>query len=185
MELSTQRITSAGFEAAGPPVWLRDSSAVLVNGLLGGLDPPPAGEPLARLDPAGLRLAPELIQALTIGSLERGGSSVTPLELLPGAARPAVSDDRLAFVTLRRAGSEAAGELWMATNPRDPTVTRRLLTVGDPDILSATFGVERGSLVVSVHAPAGASPGGIWMVDVFSGSAVQLSEHGRQAVWLP
>jgi hypothetical protein len=185
MELATQEITYAGFAAAGPPVWLRDSSAVLVNGLSEGLDPPPTGEPLSRLDPGTLRLAPEMIEALVIGRLERGGTSVTPLDLLPGAARPTVSDDRLAFVTLRRAGSEAAGELWLASNPRDPEVTRRLLTSGDPAILSAAFGVERGSLVVSVHAPAGASPGGIWIVDEFLGGAVQLSEHGRQAVWLP
>jgi hypothetical protein len=185
VELATQRISFAAFGAAGPPVWLRDSSAVLLNGISAGLDPPPAGEPLGRLDPAGLRLAPEVLEELTIGKLQRGSSSVAPLDLLPGAARPAVSEDRLAFVTLRRAGSEAAGELWLASDPGDPEVTRRLLTSGDPDILSAAFGVERGSLVVSVHAPAGAASGGIWMVDEFLGQAVQLSEDGRQAVWLP
>ena len=185
LDLDTERLTLARFAAAGAPVWLADASGVLVNGLFTGVEAPRPGEPLPRLDPATTSLGSADMGALIIGRLERDGSSVTPFDLLPGAARPVVSADRLAFVTLQQGGSDAAGELWLATDPDDPEVARRLLTNREPAVLSAAFGVERGSLVVSIQAPAGTSAGGIWVVDMLVGGSTQLSEDGWQATWLP
>ena len=185
LDLDADRLTLARFDATGPPAWLPDASAVLVNGLFGGVDPPRAGEPLPRLDPSVLGLSSGEFAALTIGRLGRDGSSVAPFDLPPGTARPAVSADRLVFVTLRRGGPDAAGELWLASDPDDPDVPRVLLPDRGPSVLSAVFGVERGSLVVSVAAPAGTTTGGIWVVDALLGGSTQLSEDGRQATWLP
>ncbi len=185
LDLATERLILARFDAAGPPVWLPDASAFLVSGLPAGIDPPAAGEPLARLDPATLGLGSGEIAALTIGSLDRVGSSVAPFDLLPGAARPAVGDDQLLFVTLQRGGDDAAGELWLASDPEAPRVTRQLLLDGGAQALSAAFGAERGSVVVSRGSPEGTVGGGIWLVDLLLDRQTQLSEDGRQATWRP
>ncbi len=185
LDLETQRLTLARFDAAGPPAWLVDGSGVLINGLFAGIDAPRPGEPLSRLDPASLSLSSGELVALTIARLERDAFSVAPFDLPPGAARPAVAADRLVFVTLQQGGLDAAGELWLASDPDDPEVTRRLLADRDADVLSAALGVERGSLIVSMRSPAGTTSGGIWVVDALLDRATQLSEDGRQATWLP
>ena len=185
LELETGEQASARFDAAGPPVWLPDSSAVLVSGLPNGIDPPRGAEPLPRLDPASLDIGSGEFAALGIGRLERDAASVTPLDLPQGAARPAVSGDALLFVTLRRGGDDAAGELWLAADASDPGVTRRLLSDGGAPIRSGSFGVERGTVVASRDAPAGSGGGGVWVVDTLLGRPQQLSEDGWQAIWLP
>jgi hypothetical protein len=185
LDLDSGRMTQARFDAAGPPAWLTDGSGVLVNGVFAGIEPPLPGEPLAPLDPASVALSSGEVSALTIGVLERDAFSVTPFDLPPGAARPVVASDRLVFVTLAPFGSVDAGELWLASSPHDPEVIRRLLTDREPDVLSAAFGVERGSLIVSIRASAGSATGGIWAVDALLDVATQLSEDGRQATWLP
>jgi TolB protein len=179
LEAEPSRLTSARVAAVGPPVWLPDSSSVLLTLLPGGEQQPfIAGAPLPVLDPEGLSLDAEQLASLEIARLDRGAASVRPVGLPPGARQPAVSGDRLLYVL--------EGRVMLSQDPRDPRPGRSLLTDEGAPAAWAAFGVEPRSVLVERRPARGSLPsGGVWLVDTLTGRAEQLTEDGWRPRWLP
>jgi hypothetical protein len=179
LEAESSRLTSVRVTAVGPPVWLSDSSGVLVT-LLPDAEPQRAagGVPLPVFDPDGLSLDEPQLASLEIARLDRGAGSVETLDLPPGARKPAVAGDRLLFVL--------DGRVMLSQDPGDPGPGRSLLTDGGAPAARAAFGVEPRSVLVERRPPGGSAPtGGLWLVDTLTGRIEQLTEDGSFPRWLP
>ncbi|HEX2193733.1 MAG TPA: Ig-like domain-containing protein [Candidatus Limnocylindria bacterium] len=187
LELPAGRLTTAPWVAVTPPLWLEDSTALLVNGLPDGPLPlAPPGQPVPLLDPTELPLAATALEDLDIGRLYRGAVRVTPLGAPPGATRPAVGADELVYVILSPDHGWDAGALRLSPEVTTPSISRGLLVDGGAPVASATFGLEERTVVVARSADEPLpSRGGIWLVDLLSGRAEQIAEDGWQPRWLP
>ena len=181
LDLELQQLTSAAFLALSEPVWLPDSSGILVAGLRGDSVIEASYRPhsaVAVLDPASGSLGPAQLAALRVVLMDRSATSVRATAFGGGAARPAVdAGGRYAYVRLDGADAER-GSL---------RVTRALNDAGEAPILapggeatSASFAPEPGSMVVGE-----ARPGGIWLLDLATGDTQQLAGDGWMPRWLP
>lgn len=180
VELPAGRLTTAPLVAAGPPVWLRDSTGVLLAAVAGGgLERPEAGLPFPELSPTGDALTSVQRASLHSVRLDRGAQRAEQLGLPRGAWIPAASRDVALVILAPPSAPDAAGELWLSQETVDPSLDRRLLDDSGPSVQSATFGVDAES------ALAARSGGGIWVVDVPSGRGQQLSDDGWLPSWLP
>jgi dipeptidyl aminopeptidase/acylaminoacyl peptidase len=179
LETEPRRLTSVAATAVGPPVWLSDSSAVLLSLLPDGERPPAAGgAPLPPFDPEGLSLQEAQVASLRIGRLAAGDARVGRLDPPPGSYQPAVAGDRLLYVL--------DGNAMLAQDPDDPGLARPLLTDGGAPAARVSFGLEARSVLVERRAAGGGMPGGgIWLVDTLTGRAEQLTEEGWLPRWLP
>ena len=189
LDLAKRQLSAAPFVALSQPIWLPDSSAVLVSGLAAGSGVEPrAYQPRSQvppLDPTALQPGAGQLSALRVVLLARGASSVTPTAFGPGAARPAISaGGQVAFIRLE-GGDGASGSLWVssALNNAGDMVGR---TAG-PLAGSASFAPEPNAMVISrVAAPSDpTSTAGVWLVNVQSGEARRLSADGWLPRWLP
>jgi hypothetical protein len=158
--------------AVAAPVWLLDSSGVLVTSLPGGQ--PLAAEPGVPLPP--LVAEPPLLRADEIARLEvlrmdRRASRMVSLDLPPGAHGLATSATGLLYLK--------DGRAFLADDPRSPDDGRQLLRDDPTEIGWAGFGVEDRRLVLALRE------GGIWLLDAFTGRIEELSPDGYQARWLP
>jgi hypothetical protein len=189
LDLETNRMSTAPFVALSAPLWEPDGASILLSGLEAGPNLEPRtyvpGTPVPLLDPASTRLDARAVTSLRVVRMARGASTLVSAAFGSGAARPAV-DARglLAYIRLS-GGSTAFGRLW---------VTADLGHAGDE--LAATLGAHAGSaafapepdaiLVGRVAQPGGdPSSAGIWLVDLRSGRAEQLSGDGWLPAWLP
>jgi hypothetical protein len=190
LDLEQHRLSEATFVALSEPVWLPDSSGVLVSGLSAGsgLGPrayrPRSAVPL--LDP--LSFAPDATQlaAMRVVRLDRGAASISPTAVGDGAARPALdADGRLAYISLQ-GGDAAAGSLWVTNSPGDPG--DRVMRDPGARVGFASFAPEPQAMVIS-RLPASGSiatgSDGIWLVNLRSGEAEQLAVDGWLPRWLP
>jgi dipeptidyl aminopeptidase/acylaminoacyl peptidase len=179
LELESRRLTSVTATAVGPPVWLSDSSAVLLGLLPDGRLPAASGAaPLPPLDPERLSLDEAQLASLRIAALAPGAAGVDDLDLPSGSRLPAVAGDRLLYVL--------DGRAMLAQDPGSPGPGRSLLTDDGAPTVRATFGVEPSSVLVERRAAGDGLPGGgIWVVDTLTGSSEQLTEEGRLPRWLP
>ena len=190
LDLETDQLTTAPFSALSEPVWLPDSSAVLVSGFAAGFRAEPfaylPGTPVALLDPASADLDAGQVAALKIVRFERGAASVSSTALRGGAARPVVDDGgRIAYLKLEVAGAQSGGP-WLTSALDDPGDR----AMGDPAARAtfAAFTPERGALLVSRVSLVGAvttRATGVWLVDLRTGTARQLSKDGWLPRWLP
>jgi hypothetical protein len=182
LDLELQQLASAPFVALSEPIWLPDGSGVIVNGLPAGSGiapvPPRPGAPVPLLDPASRSLAPGLVAALHVVRLDRFATSVRATGFGSGASQPA-ADPEGGFAFIRLAGAElGSGALWVA-----PTLDATGHEVSLPPTVrgsSPAFAPEPGSLVLSQ-----VRPGGIWLVEVASGSVQRLTVDGWLPRWLP
>ncbi len=190
LDLAKRQLSAAPFVALSEPVWLPDSSGVLVAGLAAGSGvearayKPRSPAPL--LDPTALQPDAAPLSALRVVLVARGASSVTPTAFGAGAARPAVAaGGQLAFIRLEGADA-ASGSLWVSSAP-DNAGDEVMLNPG-ARAGSASFAPEPNAMVISrVAAPSDNATltGGVWLVNVRSGEAQRLSADGWSPRWLP
>jgi hypothetical protein len=190
LNLKTGSASSARFFARSEPVWLPDSSGVLISGLPAESGATPreyqANATVPLLDPASFGFDAQQVAALQVVRMMRGATSVESTAFGPGVARPAVdSAGRIAYLRLVTAG--AAGSPWLTENSRS---AGRQITIG-PSVQagSVSFTPEPGTLIISRLASPGdvtpISSSGVWLIHVESGSAQQLSADGWLPRWLP
>lgn len=179
LELPGDRLTTAPYAATSPPAWLADSTGVLLGGLsAGSVDPPPAGEPIPALDPAGLDLSATQLASLGLARLDRGAPIVVPLEQPDGASRPAVGPDgRYLYIVAEAGEPEAGGMLRLTT--RGGGASFPVVNDGGAPFGFAAFGPEPEAVV------AARVEDGIWLVDATTGRGERLAADGWQPRWLP
>jgi WD40-like Beta Propeller Repeat len=190
LDLKLRQLTTAPFVALSEPTWLPDSGGVLVSGLpIETGFAPIAYQPrsaVALLDPASGNLLPAQLAAVEVVRLDRSSTSVVATTFGAGASRPTLdASGRYAFIRL--GGPDAtAGSLVLTSSLADPGSE----VMRDPAarVSSASFAPEPHAMVIArVPASTGdpALTGGVWVVNLTSGLAQQLSVDGRQPYWLP
>jgi hypothetical protein len=189
LELRSQRLTTAAFGALSPPVWLTDSSALLLSGLAAEV---PAGPrevaPVLPLDPASAPLTSATLAELRVVRLERGDDHVTTTRFETPATRPAAgAEGRTAYVVVRPGAPPGAGALWLTTARDGPG----LALIGDdgPLVVSASFGPAASRLVVGrvvdPREPSDRVPAGIWLIQPATGVREPLAADGLAPTWIP
>jgi hypothetical protein len=182
LDLELLQLTSAPFVALSEPVWLPDGSGVLVGGV--HADPATLANPyrphsaVAPLDPASADLSSEEVGTLRIVRLVNYATTVKATAFGAGASRPAVdAGGRYAFVRLE--GDESgSGTLWVTSALEDPGDPVNL--VSGRGTASAAFAPEPGSMVIGA-----AEPGGVWLLNLATADAQQLTSDGWLPRWLP
>jgi hypothetical protein len=182
LDLELEQLASAPFVALSEPIWLPDSSAVLVAGLPAGSAIGSDGylphSPVALLDPASHELGLAQVAALHVVRFDRFATSVGATAFGGGASRPAVDPGgRYAFIRLE-AEEPGGGRLWL-THAFDQGGTA--IGVGpNRAIATASFAPKPGWMVVGEP-----EPGGFWLVNVDGGESRQLSTDGWLPRWVP
>lgn len=186
----TDGLSTAAFSALSEPIWLPDSSGVLVSGrpVGPGAEPPDyrPGSPVPPLDPASFDLDVGQVAALMVVRFDRGATSVSSTALGRGAARPAVdAGGRIAYLKLEAAGAEA-GSPWLTSGAGD--AGNRAMGEAGARARSVAFTPEPDALIVSRVTVVGevtTRANGVWLVNLLTGSARQLSTDGWLPRWLP
>jgi len=189
LDLSGLHRQSIPLDVATPPVWLPNSSGVIVTALPGVSGTPrllPAGSATTPLDPAFMHLSPDRVGALRVMRVVAVTGSVGTTSFGPGAARPAVdATGRYLYLALDTADG-LAGRLWVTTAVG--AAGAELLPDGAVREASAVFAPQPGVVVVGRVPPSGAGRGpldGVWLVDLASGRSTQLANDGWLPRWLP
>lgn len=181
LDLESERLASAAFVGLSEPVWLPDSSGILLAGLGGGTAIEAQYRPHAPvppLDPAAESLDATQLARLRIVLMDHGATALRATALGGGAARPAV-DARGGYAYIRLEGSDAdGGSLWVTRALNDAGESLGVGSGGGAGF--ASFAPEPGSMVVGE-----AGRGGVWLVDLATGSGQQLAGDGRLPRWLP
>lgn len=190
LDLATQVVSTAPFLAEFEPIWLPDSSGVLVSGrtTASGAAPPAyrPRSPVPRLDPASFGLDATQVAALRVVRLDRGAATVQSTAFGRGAARPTVAaGGRIAYLKLAAAGA-AAGSPWVT----DTLDSGGEPVTGDPGTMagSIAFTPEGDAIVITRIGATDEVPGqagGVWLVSLERGGARQLSTNGWLPRWLP
>jgi hypothetical protein len=165
VELPAQRLTLVPFAAAAAPIWLADSSAVL----LGGTD---SGEATSDLEvPAG---------PLEVGSsdsthrLARSGTATSQTPLGRGWRVIAVAPDgRLAY-------TDALGRLGIARTVSSVGIPTR---VEDDRVAAAAF--APGEAFMAIVVAEDGSVGSLELLDLGSGERTRLAPDAASPRWLP
>jgi hypothetical protein len=169
----------ATLRAAGPPVWLPDSSGVLVTS--GGNIPEPiaTGAGIAPLDPVDAE-DPGDLELVVMGADD---GSVTSTPFGRGAVRPSIAaDGSIAYVRIDNDSTAAilAGALIVAPGIYQPG--HAVAAARDLRVESVTAAPEPDALVLSVVDEPTAA---IWLLDEERGELTALAMDGRHARWLP
>jgi Tol biopolymer transport system component len=187
LDLQAGVISTFPFVAESEPTWLRDSSGVLVTGLITGSGASPAYLPhsaVPLLDPASFRLDAAQLAALRVFIIDRGSSTVLSTALGRAAAHPTV--DAVGRIAYLKLSSTAAGSIWLASTV--DSSGQEVTPDGGALASSVSFTPERDTIVVSRMAPGGDLTGngsGVWLVSLVDGAARQLSTDGWLPRWLP
>jgi hypothetical protein len=189
LELPAARLTSAAFGAVSAPVWLPDSTGLLVAGLPDRAAPPPAEPgPLSRLDAGAIGLAADDLGDVRVVRLDRGASQVDIPAYPAGAARVALDPDgRRAIVVAGDDLPDAGGLLSITSAAGNAALP--VLRDGGPAVVDVAAGPAAGEFLV-VRSADGATtdddlPAGIWRVEAASGGGEPLVLDGRLPRWLP
>ena len=172
LDLERDELRRVAALAAGPPAWLTDSSAIIVT-TVPGPEPRPVtpGAPLLPLLPEEPYVSAAEIARFELMHLPRSGSRLVVLGLPPGAHHPVASAERLLFVL--------DGRAYLADGPASPGAGRPLLPTEPADVISATFGVEARTVLLTRDGS------GVWLLDTLTGRAEQLAPDGWRPRWLP
>jgi hypothetical protein len=190
LDLETGQMSAVPFFALSEPIWLPDSSGVLVSGLPAGSGAEPRAylprSPVPLIDPASFRLDAAQVTALRVVRLDRHATSVSPTAFGHGAARPTLdAGGRFAYLRLEVAGAEAGSpRLTSALDDAGDRVMR------DPGARAGfiSFTPEPEALIiarVSVPGDVPAEANGVWLLNLRTGGAQQLSTDGWLPRWLP
>ncbi len=183
LELPGDRLTTARFAAVSPPAWLPDSTGVLLSGSPGGsLEPAEPGQPVKAMDPG--RPGPDLVRAgRAAAGAPRARCGSGRCCSTSRQAHPVRRPDRTAATSsskCRPRPAEAGGTLWLTTVGGSAF---DVLADGGAPVTAAGYGPEPND-VVAARAGSGLS-GGVWLVDVTSGSGQQLVADGQMPRWIP
>lgn len=182
LELPGDRLTTAPFRAVDAPVWLSDSSGLMLGGLPGpsaspGLRPGQAVLPLS-LEDANVPSAQ--LGQLVVVRLDRGANAVVASGLPVGVARPAVDvDGRLAYLLLD--SGRRAGAAWIT---RQGDGAGRSLPIG-MEVGAVRFTPDPDRLLLAAGRDDTNAAGGIWLFDVPSGSTRRIGDDGWMPRWIP
>ena len=182
LELPGERLTTAPFDAVEPPVWLPDSTGVLLNGVRpGGATASHAlGEPIPPLELERAPLGGSQVGSLQIVRLDRGASTVSDTGLPSGVARPAVDErSRLAYLLLDP--GQRTGAAWLSRQFADGP--GRSLLVEMP-LSAVRFTPDPNRLLLAGARGAGTG-GGIWLFDLSTGTSRRIGDDGWQPRWIP
>jgi hypothetical protein len=186
VELPAARLTTTALNALGPPVWLPDSSGIMVAGIPDPVDRAAAtGRDEGRvppLDPVDAGVAADALDALRVGFLPRSGLELEGTALGEGAARLAVdAEGRIAAIRLGTAPA-GAGRLEIA---EAPDIAPRPVASGTGLLATAVaFAPEAGQLAVALVDAAGRETG-IWQLALDPNGTERLAEDGSRPLWLP
>ena len=189
LELPAARLTSAAFGAVSTPVWLPDSTGLLVAGLPDRAAPPAAEPgPLSRLDAGAIGLAADDLGDVRVVRLDRGASQVDIPAYPAGAVRVAVDPDGRRAIVIARDDLPDAGGLLSITSAAG-NAALPVLRDGGPLVIGVAAGPAAGEFLV-VRTATGATtdedlPAGIWRVEAASGRGEPLLLDGRLPRWLP
>lgn len=186
VELPAARLTTTPLHALGPPVWLPDSSGILIAGLADPVDRESApGREDGRvppLDPVGAGVAADALEALRVAFLPRSGTELEETALGEGAARLAIDPEgRIAVIRLGTAPS-GAGRLEVA---EAPDIAPRPVAAGTGLLATAVaFAPEAGQVAVALIDAAGGETG-IWQLALDPDGTERLAADGSRPLWLP
>jgi hypothetical protein len=138
------------------------------------------------LDPGSIPLEARQVAALRVVRLGRGASTVVSAAFGSGATRPAVSGNGLLAYIRLAGGATASGRLWVTPDLSD--AGDELLADPGARAGSAAFAPEPDAMLIARPVEPGddpASNGGVWIVNLRSGIAEQLSVDGWLPRWLP
>ena len=189
LELPAARLTSAAFGAVSAPVWLPDSTGLLVAGLPDRAAPPPAEPgPLSRLDAGAIGLAADDLDDVRVVRLDRGASQVHIPAYPAGAVRVAVDPDGRRAIVVAGDDPPDVGGLLSITSAAG-IAALPVLRDGGPAVVDVAAGPAAGEFLV-VRTADGATtdedlPAGIWRVEAASGGGEPLVLDGRLPRWLP
>lgn len=179
LELPSARLTTVPFDATATPVWLPDSSGVLLNGLPADVQPgapPSPGQPLLPISAATRGLSGADLGGLRLVRLDRSGTTTVDIGLPFGAALPAVDGDGLiAYLQLGTPPAGDGGSVWVT---RDGEGSGSRVTPPGVAVASVGFAPDPSRVVV-------ARPEGIWIFEVRTQTGVQRSPDGWQPRWIP
>lgn len=190
LDLETRGMSAVPFFALSEPIWLPDSSGVLVSGLPAGSGAGPRvylpRSPVPLLDPASFGLDAAQVTALRVVRLERHATSVSLTAFGRGAARPTLdASGRFAYLQLEAAGAEAGSP--RLTSALDDG-GERVMRDASARAGSISFTPEPQALIIArVPVPGDVPPeaDGVWLLDLRTGGAKQLSTDGWLPRWLP
>jgi hypothetical protein len=163
LELPAERLTLAPFAAASAPIWMPDSSGVVLTGIATRpSDPDPFAIPVAPLEPGGED---------GVHVLSRSGTEVGPSHLGPGWAALAVAFDGLI------ASVDADGSL--ALHGADDSE----LVLRGAGVVSAAFAPGEFTMALAIG-----DPGGIGRIESYvisTDDRSPLTLDGARPQWLP
>jgi len=189
VDLASNRVRSIALDVVTPPVWVPDSSGVVLTILPGLSIGEPrilaAGQAVPPLDPVALRPTASQVAALRVVRVSALDGSVVNTSFGAGAARPSTdANRRFAYVGLD--ADAIAGRLWVTT--AGGGASAELFRAAAVRTASVVFAPEPGiALVVRVPASGGveSSLRGLWLLDLATGEGTQLSVDGWRPRWLP
>lgn len=167
VELSAERLTLVPFSATAAPIWLADSSALLLTGAA-------SRAPSRELEvPAG-PLEPGPSDAIHRLARSGGATSETPLER--GWRVIAIGPDgRLAY-------TDALGRLGIAATVGSAGIPT---LVDDERVVAAAFAPGEAFMVIVVADSDSDSMGSVELIDLESGARTPLAPDGASPRWLP
>jgi dipeptidyl aminopeptidase/acylaminoacyl peptidase len=167
LELPSERLTTADFVATTPPIWLSDSSGVLVGGR-------------PEREPAGSTAVTEPVLPLAPGSLDgvyrlsRSGTRVNAAPFGTGSHVIAVAGSgAIAYV-------DAEGALWLTDRPTTAPDRPELSGVR---VRSGAFGPGGTTLALEIGAEG--RDGSIELYDLTTGRRTPIVAAGERPRWLP
>ena len=166
LDLADDELTRAQFDAAAPPIWLPDSSGIVLTGSRSSRTPAPRAfaEPVVPLEPERLD---------AVYRLGRSSATVGPASFGPGTTALAVgAAGQIAYV-------DADGFLWASELPK-PTSDEPILA---DTIAGASFAPGEPAIVVVADAADGV--GRLELLDLDSGARSPLAPDGARPRWLP
>ena len=173
VDLTTDAVTRVAHHAEAPPLWLPDSSGIVLTGR--PVERPPR---LAALDAPVAPLEPDAKS--TVGVLERSASAVQSTPFGQGAVAAAVaSDGRIAYLR---------GDGWLRVTDDRGRPGSVPIAVRGERIGGVAFAPGEDAMVVVIlrsEAVGPAGKGSIELVDLGSADREVLANDGWRPRWLP
>jgi hypothetical protein len=168
LELPAERLTRVLYDAAAAPIWLPDSSGVILTGARSTRGAAPATPFSAPVDPLESRGGD------AVHRLARSGTTVGPSTFGPAtAALAVVADGRVAYI-------DGSGSLW--TVPMSGAAPDEPVLAGAA-VVAAGFAPGEAAMVIVVDAEDGI--GRLELLDLDTGTRTPLAPDGSRPRWLP
>ena len=167
LELDAERLTSVPFDAGAPPLWMLDSTRVLLAGrtISDTLSPEPFAAPVTPLTPGTRDDAYQLTRSGRAATATPWGHGSHPLAVAAGGD--------VAYV-------DARGSLWVTTRP---SASGDRALAEDIGAVAAAFAPGEPALVVAAEDGEGGRS--VLRIESASGRRTPLAPEGDAPRWLP